>query len=140
MIVDGRLKFQQSLEEWYRSQKVAEALAKRGIFLPPLTQVAADVQPAYARVNPYDGQARWIADCPDCRIGAVYIWLEGPHLMICLNCGNRRIGVRWRRVVLPRQRKAIEAVLLARPDPATRGWDPGESLAALKADNERLGV
>lgn len=141
MIVDGRIKFAKSLEEWYRSTKIAQALARRGMLaLPVLTDVAEDAQPALARVNPYDGQARWIADCPDCKVGAVYVWLEGPHLMICLNCGNRDIGYRWRRVVVPENRKAIEVHLLARPDPDTRGWEPGEALAALRADNASLGV
>jgi hypothetical protein len=43
-------------------------------------------------------------------------------------------------VVVPRNRREIESLLLARPDPMTRNWSPGETAEQIRDDNAVLGV
>jgi hypothetical protein len=100
-----------------------------GFPVPPLSGVALGVPPAVARIN----HNRWIADCPDCT-GAVDVWRDGPHLMICPNCLNAAIGNLWRRVRMPADVAGIEDALMDRPIPATRNWHAGESVAGLRAE------
>jgi hypothetical protein len=136
-IVDGRARFGCSLAEFYQRHEIAQALARLGVMLKIPIEVDADAPPAYAYVNPLDpveSVARWIADCPRCRAGAAYVWLEGPLLMICVACGVTSP------VVVPAERATIEALLLARPNSAQRAWMPGESLDRLRAENQLLGV
>lgn len=102
-----------------------------GFPVPPLSAVALGAPPAVARVN----HNRWIADCPDCA-GAVDVWRDGPHLMICPNCLNARAGHLWRRVALPADAAAIEDALMDRPIPQTRNWE-GETVAELRAETAR---
>lgn len=137
-ILDGRAKFGKRLEDFYRDPDIAAMLARRGLLSLP-TETATEASPALARVNPLNGAARWIADCPDCRSAAEYVWLDDPRFLCC-RCANRLIGHRWRPVKVPGNRKRIEALLLARPDPETRGWSPGETTAALRTQNAQLGI
>lgn len=142
MIVDGRAKFGVSLDTFYRQDKLVLRLARRKILIPPTSETAPDAEPALAYVNPLpDGSVRWIASCPACaRHGhtqAEYVWLEKP-LLFCMRCGNEDIGHKWRPVEVPKQRNQIEKLLLARPDPMTRGWEPQESLKDLREQNARL--
>lgn len=143
-IADGRARFGVALEEFYRRPELAARIGRRGVLIPPTSDVAREAAPALAYVNPLpDGSARWIADCPDCKAAGVssaeYVWIDRP-LFFCATCGNRDVGGRWRRVVLPAERRDIERLLLARPDPATRVWTPGETLDRLRAENAALAV
>jgi hypothetical protein len=75
---------------------------------------------------------------PRLRLGrAEYVWLATP-LFFCTSCGNASIGGRWRPVAVPADRAEIERLLLARPDPATRSWRPGETTDQLAAENVML--
>jgi ribosomal protein L37AE/L43A len=139
-VIDGRRKFGVGLHEWYNRDAIRLALARKGILVPHPSSVATDAAPALARVNPYDGHARWIADCPDCPgEQATYAWIETP-LFLCWRCGNRGIGGMWRPVLVPGNRQEIERLLLKRPDPMQRAWEPGETIEELKADNATVGV
>jgi hypothetical protein len=147
-VLDGQARFGCSLLEFYRQPALVSDVARRtGILVPPLSAVDRAAPPALGRVDPYDGSPRWIANCPDCRVSAEYVWLA--HLLFfCANCGNRSLAGAWRTVLVPADREAIEALLLARPplleidgrlvDP--RGWLPGETIEQLQAENELLGV
>lgn len=142
-ILDGRARFGCSLIDFYQRREIAEAIARLGVMLPPPTDVDAEAPPAHAYVNPLDPVepvSRWIADCPDCRAGSAYVWLEGPHVMFCLACANASIGHRWRPVAVPAERQAIEALLMARPLSRLRAWAPGEAVDRLREDNALLGV
>lgn len=142
MILDGRARFGCSLAEFYRRHEIAQAVARLGIMLPPVTDVDTAAPPAYAYVNPLapvEQVARWIADCPDCRAGSSYVWIEGPHVMFCLSCGNAGTGHRWRPVEVPADRAAIERLLSVRPVAQT-AWRPGESLDRLRDENALIGV
>jgi hypothetical protein len=143
-ILDGQARFGVSLEAFYRRPELVAQVARRGVLIPPTADVDRAAAPALAHVNPLpDGSVRWIAECPDCRAqgrtSAEYVWLATP-LLFCTRCGNRDVGGRWRPVAVPVERAEIERLLLARPDPETRAWVPGETVAALAAENAALGV
>ncbi len=88
-------------------------------------QGVADVAPLKARVN----HGRWVVDC-ECA-GAELAWDEG--VFMCLSCFNLEHGHKYRPVVFPKNRRAIELELMRRPV-ANRNWDIGETVAYLKAD------
>ena len=90
-------------------------------------QVHDRADPIPARVN----WNRWIVDCP-CGAGAGVDWDAG--VARCFLCGAVH-----RTVVLDADRAAIEAALLQRPTPNTRHWGPGETVAALEAENTAHG-
>lgn len=137
MIIDGRQKFGCSVDDFYTKPEIAAMLARRGLLKPPEpSDIAEDAPAAVAHVEPYQGVARWIAKCPDCS-GAEYVWLADPRFL-CAQCANRGIGHRWRRVEIPADRRQIERMLLARPDPETRVWQPEESVEQLAAENVML--
>lgn len=143
-VLDGRTKFGCSLEQFYRQDSLAIQIARRGILIPPLSEVASAADPALAYVNPLpDGVVRWIANCPAClahgRTVAQYVWLDQP-LLFCTRCANAGLDGRWRPIRVPAEREEIERLLLLRPDPEQRGWQPGESLADLERENAALGV
>jgi hypothetical protein len=104
------------------------------------------VPPVRARAN----WGRWIADCPRCgsalavgrgehrlgallhdETGAAVAWLEG-----CWDCGART------EVLWPDEDfvAAVERLLMLRPDPNTRSWEPGETLHDLMRDNADHGI
>jgi hypothetical protein len=142
MILDGRSRFGCSLQEFYRRHDIAEAAARAGILIPPATDIATGAPPAFAFVNslaPMEPVARWICRCPDCPGGAAYVWIEAP-IMFCLYCGNRSIGGAFRPVAIPPERETIERLLMKRPDVAAWHWEPYESIEAIRAGNEMMGV
>lgn len=140
MIFDGQSKFKCSLLEFMRRPSWLDRMSKTGIKLPAVEDVATEAAPALARVNysEHEGQTRWIADCPDC-MNAMYVWIRGPHLFFCADCLNASIGHRWRVVTVPRQWRRIEQALGPRPL-KNQHWMPGETVAALLAENEAHGV
>jgi len=83
----------------------------------------------------------WIALCPSGDGGAEFVNFEDPRFFCC-NCRNRQWGGKPLRMVLPDPavRLQVETVLLKRPDPATRNWEPGESVEDLKVENLSNGV
>lgn len=84
-------------------------------------------EPLHAYVN----HGRWVVKC-ECG-GCEKAWEECEF--ICQSCWNSRAGHKIRRVVFPKTRKAIEAILSERPL-VNRNWKPGESLAFLKLENK----
>jgi hypothetical protein len=142
-ILDGRARTGLSLADFYQRPDILHLAARQGVAIPSISQVDEDAPPALAQVNPLDPferVSRWIATCPDCPGGTAYVWTGGPHLMWCLACCNSEIGHKWRRVVLPPNRKEIERLLDARPLSSLRAWVPGETVEQLRAENEHLGV
>lgn len=88
-------------------------------------------------VSAYVNAGRWLAKC-ECG-GCEYVDLE-QLVFMCCNCWNAEVGHRWRPIVIPKQRVAIERLLLKRPDGATRNWRPGETIADLARENREHGV
>lgn len=95
---------------------------------------------------PYVNWGRWIADCPRLALGCSNREHYGRdantgHLggltdtsFRCAHCGLA-CRVEW-----PKDRAAIDALLAARPVPATRNWLPGEPLESLVAENMQHGL
>ena len=105
-----------------------------GDLAPPGDGVALDVT-AIARAN----AGRWIADCPQSGCdGAMYVNFDDPRFFCC-ECRNAGFGGVPVKIALPKDREAIEAVLLERPVPATRNWTPGETIGQLEAENANGG-
>jgi hypothetical protein len=82
----------------------------------------------------------WLCVCPDCG-GAELVNFDDLRFFCCA-CRNRKTRAKPRPVVVPDEleRAAIETVLLERPDPRTRNWSPGESVADLEAENQEAGI
>lgn len=105
--------------------------------IPPPTEVDASAAPYVAYAN--DGD--WVADCPDGCGGAEVVEPGWPAM--CCRCCNAGIGHRWRPVVWPKEKAAIEAALDARPADRNRNWgspflrEKPESVADLRKDNAR---
>lgn len=79
---------------------------------------------------------RWIARCPYCA-GAMYVAPGLPFYCVdCLMVANEGQAMT---VVFPEEKERIEALLLARPNPATRNWQPGETVAQLESENDLYG-
>ncbi|OFW37660.1 MAG: hypothetical protein A3J29_06195 [Acidobacteria bacterium RIFCSPLOWO2_12_FULL_67_14b] len=75
---------------------------------------------------------KWIVECPCGEIPmASPAWDEAR----CFEC-----GAIYRRLALPADREAIEALLLQRPTAVTRTWLPGEPLDDLRAQNAAHGI
>jgi hypothetical protein len=111
--------------------------------VPPLDHVVLTARPLVARVN----HGQWIASC-DCGAPADKIPTPGGvvffdrPLVWCVRCRNGGTGRGWRPVTVPSSdlRTAVEAVLVLRPDLATRNWTPGETVAQLIVENVAHGV
>lgn len=82
-----------------------------------------------ARVN----HGQWIVDCPFCPSASMACATD--HRFFCVNCLNAGAGGKWLAVIWPKNRDAIEAVLLERPNPHTRNWSMVETLQDLRAEN-----
>lgn len=93
---------------------------------------------AGADVPAYVNHGRWVVECPDCR--GAQLACEQDRRFMCNTCGNESIGGRWRAVVWPPFWQGLESVLIRRPDPVTRNWLPGESVADLASENDDHGV
>lgn len=73
----------------------------------------------------------WVVLCPACQSGCA----TDPKWAVacCFGC-----GAEYTQVVFPVEAGAIEEVLVERPVPFTRNWQPRETLAALAAENDRF--
>lgn len=77
---------------------------------------------------------RWIADCLTC--GSADRFRPGTPDMTCMECGA------YQEIVWPAESLVVgvERLLMMRPNPATRNWEPGETLHDLLAENVEHGV
>lgn len=84
----------------------------------------------YARCN----WSRWVGDCPSpfC-LSALQLQRHQPWFT-CLECGETG------EIVWPSHVEDVERILLMRPDPFTRNWEPGESLQDLYQENLDHGI
>lgn len=132
-VQDGRKHFNGASIEDIRLGPMLRRATPCGVVVPPSSEVAkADA--LLARVN----HNRWIVDCPDCN-GAEFVWLD-QLVMMCQSCWNSSVGGKWRRVRIPADVQQIEAALEKRHAPQNRNWEPGETVADLKADNRAHGL
>jgi len=80
--------------------------------------------------------SRWIVDCPNCN-SAEFAFED--NLFFCSLCKNSDIQGKVRKVVMPIERKQIEALLSTRPI-KNRHWYPEETVADLENENIKMGV
>ena len=86
--------------------------------------------PVDARID----AGRWLAACPMGCGGAEMVSAADP-IFLCVSCGS---DDKWWPVVFPDDRTAIEAELVKRADVHGWSWNPGETLAELRAETSRL--
>jgi len=102
-------------------------------YTPPAEDVSSG-----AHVDAYVSGSCWVALCPDC--GGVEFVNFDDRRFFCCACRNARTSNKPRVVDVPKNRSAIENVLLKRPDPRTRNWTPDQSIADLQAENQEAGI
>ena len=118
-------------QDWVTKRLVVLA-AKQGHKLLPPEAVDGTPLPAVVDAN------RWIVHCPTCN-GAEFAWTTMP-LFMCVTCWNGDNNHYFRPVNFPRNKAAIERVLMARPNPTNRNWLPGEGVPFLEFENEAHGL
>lgn len=120
-MITGNLKYKLPFEA-FRLAKILPAMAENLV-----KENGYGKEETPARVN----WGRWIWDC-ECG-GSEFAFDEGWGM--CRNCFNGWIKHKYRPVLFPRNRKAIELLLINRPL-ENRNWFPGESLEKLRAENK----
>jgi len=125
---------------WTEPKARAETVARVGWTAPVLADqaFAGDLGPKSIAIHAAANHGRWVVECPDC-CGAQFACPDDRRFM-CNNCANALVGGLWRPVIWPKDRAKIDELLMLRPDPKTRHWIPGESVANLKAENKANGV
>ena len=83
-------------------------------------------------------EGRWVVSCPAPRCGGAQLASLTDLRFMCVTCANATNGGSWRPVVLPASLATIVAALDARSHPADQNWVPGETVAALLAENRSL--
>ena len=102
--------------------------------LGPVDTVAPAVT---ARVN----HGRWVVDC-ECGDAGIVDPRHPGQGFFCFGCYNIIHTGLPRQVIYPADevRRAVEALLLLRPDPATRNWSPLEAVGDLAIENIAHGL
>lgn len=77
---------------------------------------------------------RWVVDCATSWCTNAWMPQLGDTAWLCDLCGVPTD------IVWPPDPIAIEAILLMRPDPNTRSWNPGETLCDLVMENAAHGI
>ena len=122
-MITGNLWFKMPLAAFSVSRLLPD-MARRQISQPDGTDMERVIP---ARVD----WGRWIWDC-ECG-GAEFAFDEG--LGMCQNCYNGKSGHKYRPIIFPKKRPAIEKLLLIRPL-ENRNWSPGETIEKLRAENQ----
>lgn len=136
MLIDGKRGLGLEYIEFVRGQEVSEAIRLVGGRVPLVTDTDLSAVPAFAEVN----FGRWIARCPQARCGgASYVWINGPHIFLCLVCANLGIVGRYRPVIVPDNWQQIEAILFVRHVVTERNWIASMTVADLLLENHQLG-
>lgn len=79
----------------------------------------------------YINDGRWVASCSRCNSGIACS--PGRNENMCLECGSMY------EIIFPSNWRAVENVLLERKM-QNRNWHFGETVAELKAENDKHGV
>ena len=89
-------------------------------------------------------QGRWIVNCPS-ECGDAVISSKKVPYYICSMCGNVSNDGKWYLIQYPKDKMAIENVLLKRPaiipfHAKTRNWFPNETVEDLEKENAERGL
>ena len=85
----------------------------------------------------YVNEGRWVVDCP---CSSAQLACRTDPRFFCYECGNSWADGKWATVIWPAEQDEIERLLLQRPDPRTRNWEPQESSFDLAVENYDHGV
>lgn len=86
----------------------------------------------------YVNNGRWVVECPH-GCGSAQYASKDDRRFWCVECGNGGSG-KWATVAWPDDPAAIDNALSVRPEPQTANWLPGETIAALVAENKANGI
>lgn len=117
-------------------------LHHRGIEPPTVPELAAKGFLTEMILLPVVNDGRWVVRCPRQRCNGAQLASPRWTRFLCVDCNNVEFGGQWLTVEWPDDElvEAGEAALMARPDPATRNWDPsGETIGALLVENVEFG-
>lgn len=89
-------------------------------------------------VMPIINHGRWLIPCPWCYSASAAS--RDDHRFYCIECRSAGAQGKWVKVIWPDSKDEIEALLIMRPDPRTRNWQPPETVAQLLAENESHAV
>lgn len=135
-LIDGSRSMLCEYVQYIRSDDYEREIRLHGGRVPAITDVDLDAEPSYAFVN----FGRWIAECPQDRCtGTSPVWINGPHLFLCIVCANLGIRQRFRRVIVPDNWQDIESILFERHIYTERNWIPALTVADLLVENHQLG-
>ena len=81
---------------------------------------------------------RWLVDCPTCA-SAMDVDPEFLYFF-CLDCESVAYGRCWVPVKMPKNREAIEELLMVRAERRNQNWRPSETPADLKRENRAHGA
>lgn len=109
--------------------------------LHPVLPYPRELAPGPA-VQAWVNQGRWLVECPWCRSAQLAALTDPRMLCTTSECMCAPVDGAMLPVQLPElpELLRIEAALLLRPDPATRGWRAGESVADLLTQARAKGV
>jgi len=116
-----------------RENNMRSVAKRKGLDLP------ARLSTSDVIVHPRVNHNRWIVDCPDKECGGAEFARE-DGLFLCQSCYNMAHNSQYLKVEWPKNRTAIENVLLKRPYPKNRNWDWSDSLEYLQEQNKEKGV
>lgn len=114
---------------------IAEAAPRLYWQAPVPVNLRAEVSSTTDAIMVYVNHGRWIAECPDCH--GAQLSSPADRRFMCHCCGNVAINGKWRPVLWPAGTTGLEAALEQRPKLA-RNWLPGETVAHLLAENDRM--
>jgi hypothetical protein len=93
--------------------------------------VPAETSDVHVQVQVND--SRWLVQCPLCR--SAQVASVGDRRFFCVDCLNAHVQGRWIVVDWPANADEIEAELVKRPLPHTRGWTAEQTVADLQREN-----
>ena len=98
------------------------------------------------KANAYLNHGRWVVECPrkTCR-GAMKVKPSGPAKLRCICpddvvCDHGDVCKQPIEPQFPDDVVGIVETVAKRPDPASRNWEPGETVELLTAENIEHGV
>ena len=90
---------------------------------------------SHESIQVFVDHGRWVVNCPRCN-SAQLAYASDPRFL-CAECHNGGVG--WLTVEWPERVADIERALMRRPT-ENRNWQPGETPAALLAENRLHGI
>ncbi|MDP2949049.1 MAG: hypothetical protein Q8P22_05885 [Chloroflexota bacterium] len=114
-----------------------------GLFPPRLSP-----ENVAGKVNAIIDDSRWIVRCPNPACAGALLAPRDTPFFCCVDCGSPENNHQWYEVVYPKEKAAIEKLLLARPYNVTlpngqvagRGWTLGQTAKALLLENAEIGI